>query len=367
MPRWTAHPSLAWCLVALHLVFMGVLYHVQGVQADKEALKYLGAAADLLRGDASGLLGRYALYAGYILFLVPFVAVGMPLLAVGVQMLLGVAAAFALRRMVLRAGVPASVANGAMAVLLFAHPVQQWSLSLYSEGLFIPLVVLFMEQALHPRPQGWRLVLLGACVALVRPTGLLFVVPAVVLPGHGFFGWLPVRLRWWLAAAPMAGLLFAPALPPDQLAGIVQQHVVLGFPQRPDAAYDPAVRTLAQVQAEAIRVDGAAHWAWTLVRRAVALFNPMRPWFSHTHNLMVAPLLLLYPVALRGLWRTRGSAMGRTCLAVLAWNAMLVALTYAEWGGRFLAPLLPVVVLCAALGMPARAAMADRGTKKGAP
>jgi len=361
--RPAALPWGVWGILALHLAFLSLLYLQQGIHDDKEALKYIGAAEDLLRGDTDGLLDRYRLYTGYVLFLVPFVALGVAHWAVLAQIAIGIAAAFALKRMVGRAGATALVGHLAMAAYLLAFPIQQWTLSLYSEGLFTPLVVLFLARALHPDRQGAGLIVLAIATVLTRPTGLLFVLPALLLPDRRGISRIPIRLRWGLVAATVPLMLFAPVLPQDQLAGMLQQPVVLGQPQRPEAAPDIGVRTLAHVQAEVIRTDGPMHWVRTMGGRVCSLYNPARPWFSTTHNAMVLPLLLLYPFAIVGLWSTRRSAIGRVCGAALALNTLLVALTYDEWGGRFLAPLLPVAILLASLGL----ALSHRAWRKTMP
>jgi hypothetical protein len=339
--RWFVGPSGAVLVGLAHALFLLALLAHQGVATDKEALKYLGAAHDTLHGDAHDLLARYRLYSGYVLFLLPFVAVGLPHLAVLAQAVLGLLAARALERMVRQAGGAAVAARGAMALYLLAYPVQQWTLTLYSEGLFIPLTVLFAERAL--RDTGWSpsLVLLALLVIITRPTGAFVALPLLLLRD----GSAPQR---WVALAATVLLMFlAPILPRDQLEGMAQQHVVLGFPERPDAVVDPDVRSLAGVQAAALADRGLAHWVCLVGRRIGSLYNPTRPWFSPLHNALVAPLFALYPLALVGIWRRR-QAVNRCLAVVLALNTLLVGLTYDEWGGRFLAPLIPWLLVLAA-------------------
>jgi len=51
-----------WVIVGLHLLFLlGIFLH-QGIHSDKEALKYLGCAQDVLHGDFTDLLGNYLKY-----------------------------------------------------------------------------------------------------------------------------------------------------------------------------------------------------------------------------------------------------------------------------------------------------------------
>ncbi len=341
---WLGNAHAFRLLLGLHLLLLAMLFAKHGIADDKEALKYLGAAKDMLQCDTDDLLVRYRLYSGYVFFLMPFAAVGMPELAVLMQVFLGLLAARAIERMVIHSGSEAWVGRTAAALYLLSYPVQQWVLSFYSEGLFIPLTVLFMERAFRDRLWSPSLVLLACMVLITRPTGALFVAPVLLLRcGAG-------PLRWVAIIGLALIMLFAPVLPRDQLQGMVQQHVVLGFPERPDATLSPSVRSLADIQATVLADRGPVGWTCLVGRRIGSLFNPTRPWFSIAHNALVAPLIALYPLALWGLWRDKRDTH-KTLATVLALNILLVGLTYDEWGGRFLAPLLPVVILLAAAAM----------------
>lgn len=348
--RLLASPAARWAIIALHLALLVFLYLQHGIHDDKEALKYIGAAQDLLHGDTTGLLGRYKAYAGYILFLVPFVAIGMHQLAVLAQIVLGIAAAFAVKRMVTRSGASPAMGHLAMAAYLLAPPVQQWTLSLYSEGLFIPMVVLFLEYALRPDARAWRPGLLALALLITRPTGILFVAPALLIPHNGLATWLPAPVRWCAVAALVPLMLFAPALNREQLAVVAGSHVVCGLPEQPDDAALFNGRTLAAAQAFVIERHGPVYWGGLALRRAASLLDPRRSYFSPLHNLAATGILLLYPLALMSIWRQRRSRTVHTLTACLLLNVLLVAITYDEWGGRFLAPLLPIVVVLAAIG-----------------
>ncbi|MCB0793985.1 MAG: hypothetical protein KDB88_04540, partial [Flavobacteriales bacterium] len=133
-------PRVAFLLLAaLHLFFLAYLYSVQGIHADKEALKFTGSAEALLRGDPHDLLHRYPTYGTYILFLVPFAAIGNYWLAVSAQVILGFIAAWRLKQLVLRTTGSDVWAWVATAGLLLSYLVQTWTLSLYSEPLMTSL------------------------------------------------------------------------------------------------------------------------------------------------------------------------------------------------------------------------------------
>lgn len=342
-------PRLWWILATHALLLLGI-FSIQGILADKEALKYLGCARDVLAGDLGGdLVHRYRWYATYILFLVPFVAMGMPYLAVAVQVGMGVWAAFTLRRIVLRLhGTPVQ-ADLVFALFLLAYPVQTWTLALYSESFFVSLSVLFLGEGLRTDRPWPRLLLLTLLLTFARPVGIMFVAPVLAWRVSGRSRTVTV---WATGAAVLLALLLLPVLPMDQLRVVLEGHVIGGDPAYPDAGALYHGRTLMGAQLQFMHEHGPDTWAWLVLQRTLWLFSLWRPYFSDLHNALTAPFVLLYPLAvltLAGQWKR---PFVQVLTAIILLNAAVVGLSYAEWNGRFLVPLLSVIMLLAVLSIP---------------
>jgi hypothetical protein len=335
--------------VTVHLLFLAVLYRQQGLLLDKEALKYLGAAQDLLHGDTTDLLGRYRLFATCILFLAPFVALGLPTLAVAAQVVLVLFSARALHRLALRMAVAPGIALGVTAIYLLAQPLHTWTLSAYSEGLFVPLSVLFLERALRPTAWDSYTWLLALLLFFARPTGALFIAPLLLLR---ITASLPLRtaLRSAGVFALVLAMLFLPVLNREQLQVVVGAPVVCGFPEHPELEGTYTGTNVLGAQLHLIDAHGLRYWAGLLARRTASLLIPLRSYFSPVHNALNLPFVLLLPFALWGALRTSTDA-ARGITLILLLNILLVALTYDEWAGRFLAPLLPGVLVLAGVGL----------------
>ncbi|MEZ4757121.1 MAG: hypothetical protein R2817_09860 [Flavobacteriales bacterium] len=329
--------------VTVHLLFLAVLYRQQGLLFDKEALKYLGAAQDLLHGDTTDLLGRYRLFATYILFLTPFVALGLPTLAVATQVVLVLFSARALHRLALRMAVAPGVALGVTAIYLLAQPLHTWTLSAYSEGLFVPLSVLFLERALRPTAWDRCTWLLALLLLFARPTGALFIAPLLLLR---ITASLPERtvLRSTGVIALVLAMLFLPVLNREQLQVVVGAPVVCGFPEHPELEGTYTGTNVFGAQLHLIDAHGLSYWVGLLTRRTASLLIPLRPYFSPVHNALNLPFVLLLPLVLWGALRTSTDTM-RSIALILLLNILLVALTYDEWAGRFFAPLLPLLLV----------------------
>jgi hypothetical protein len=83
----------------------------------------------------------------------------------------------------------------------------------------------------------------------------------------------------------------------------------------------------------------------TLMAARVAVhFAHVRPYFSAAHNAFVVVWLApVYVLAAWGFWRWRRHPLSLWCLAVIATQTAIVALTHADWDGRYLAHVLPLM------------------------
>ena len=87
-------------------------------------------------------------------------------------------------------------------------------------------------------------------------------------------------------------------------------------------------------------------------------FVHARPYYSMSHNLLVVVWLMpVYLLAIAGLWATRSSALTRWICIAIAAQLVVVALTHADWDGRYLSHMMPLIyafAACAAAPMAAR-------------
>jgi hypothetical protein len=350
--NWLASPRARWGIVGLHLMFLVGIYWHQGIHTDKEALKYLGCAQDILQGDLTDILGNYLKYGAYILFLLPFVALGVPELAVFAQIALGILGALALSRIVVRITGNALAGNLAMALLLLCYPVQQWTLALYTESFFTSMAILFVERITRAqRPDVWTIAL-AVITVFARPVGMLFVGPALVWKTTGSDApkWLK-GLRWPGYATVLIVAISLPGIRAPQLEPIVDAHTIAGIAEDPGALAEFEGSSILAAQVFLLQRHGVVDWLWIAVRRIASLYTLPRGYFSTVHNMLVGGWMLLYPLAIWRLWSWRKHPQVRLIVAMLLLHALLIGLTHDEWSGRFVVPLLPWVILLALLPM----------------
>lgn len=86
--------------------------------------------------------------------------------------------------------------------------------------------------------------------------------------------------------------------------------------------------------------------------RLLAHAGHVRPYYSTAHNLMIAAWLLpLYAAAIAGAWIARRQPLLWWCALALATQSLVVALTHADWDGRYLGHVMPLVYPFSALGL----------------
>ncbi|MCB0769550.1 MAG: hypothetical protein KDC00_04000 [Flavobacteriales bacterium] len=345
-----SHPSARWVIAVLHLLFLTALFSRNGILEDKEALKYVGCAQEVLRGDLTDLSGNYLKYASYVVFLIPFVAIGSPEPAVLAQIVLGILAAWALAQWTRRLTGSQGAGTMAMTVLLLSYPIQQWALALYTEYFFTSILLLFLERiSRHGRPDKWSYLL--ALIALTaRPVGLLFVFPAFIwklLVNDGARHWKG-SLTLGSAAVLLLAILL-PGIEHPQLAPIAEGHVVAGIPTNNGPTTEFEGSNIASAQVHLLRNMPFSDWLGLTMERMTSFFTLHRPWYSNAHNMLIAPLYALYPLALFAVFRR--TDRDRDLLIQISFTyAVFIGLTHDEWSGRFLVPLLPTIILLAVLG-----------------
>lgn len=330
------------------LLYAGVLlwiFKADGIHLDKEAVKYLGCAERLTEGNFGCITGPYKGFGAFILFLVPFVATGLPLAGILAQAALSFYAAFSLGRSVKLIGGNEMTAKVAVLVFLAMIPVQQWVLALYSESFFTSMVILLTEHTLKKEKAKPIFYLLAAVVLFARPVGILFAGPALVWK---LLKSKPVTVQVTAFAAVLLIAVSLPGIPRPQLIPIVEAHVICGFPEDPGAAEGFSGSSILDAQRFLLERNGAGFTTALFFRRAGSLFVFTRPYFSDRHNLLYAPFYLLYPLAILGLFKIRRKAAVVFLMAVVLLNVALIGLTHDEWNSRFLVPLWPFILLMAA-------------------
>ncbi len=337
-----------------------------GVRIGEDSGIYVDGAALLNAGQS--LTARQPSYAGYISFVSVFDRLGLGLQGVVAGQVL--AATVAAAMMFFVASTIGGARAGVAALLLLAVDVEtnRWHAYVLSDSLFtsaLAVVTWLAYRAAVSRRAGHYAVATVAMIAasLIRPEGW-FLVPAAVAY------WL-VRLPLSVAqrSATVAVLVAACAamvsLVAPRLGGNVQAVGPSEMLRQGQTIWDfdgwrvtmppgPAPRPDASSAVNAI--DYAISHPFSTIKlmatRVVVHFAHVRPFFSTAHNLVVALWLLpVYACAAIGVAAAIREPLTVWCATVLATQTLVVALTHADWDGRYLAHVMFLIYPFAALGL----------------
>jgi 4-amino-4-deoxy-L-arabinose transferase-like glycosyltransferase len=252
----------------------------------------------------------------------------------------------------------------AAAILLLNPDLIRWHAFILTDSLYISSVIIAswaMNWALLHGKVGYGLAIgILALAAFLRPNGWILVF----LAGCYWFFSLTTRLRVRVAGISLAGiafvagcffvLVFHPGLltnSPDTM--LRRGEVIWGF---------PASRL--SMPSETDTDDGGLSGAIGYVLRhplastklaAVRVFTEMahtRPFYSRAHNLFCLIFLVpVYVLAVSGFLRRCRQPLAWLLMVVIVSHLLVQAVNYADWDGRFLLYVLPLIGVLAACGL----------------
>lgn len=351
-------------VAAASLLFNGAVLLSQGIRIGGDTPDYVKAAEHLLRGEVAGR--RATSHFAFTALLALSMATGLSFPALIALHLaasaLAAAALYEMGRFLYGAGAGAVAAG----LFILNLDIARWLPYVLTESLYISFVILASYSVWRAGAgrMVWRflapLALLVA--ALLRPNGWLLVPIAVI-----YWTWLHARQRAWRrmrtlgAVAAIVSLSIATtfwlATSSGQSDAIEADRwlrtgrVIWGYegwhlPMPPD----PSTERGLSAGARYATTHPVASARLAIVRMAVEL-AAARPYYSRMHNLVVlAAYIPLYFFALWGIGKSRAPLAGMLAAVVLT-HLLLVGLTFADYDGRFVLYVMPLISVLAAGGI----------------
>lgn len=346
-------------VAALTLLIGALVAALSGVRMGGDSVRYLLAWDVILSGSWPG---KSASYPGYVVTVAVLRVFG-PWAVVAVQIAAAGLASLALFDLATRLY---DRRAGLIAGVLFAInlKIASWHAYILTDSLYISSLVLTVWAVERARVEGTVGRYLAAATltlytASLRPTGWLVVVIVV-----GYLVWhLPMRRK---ARALAAGAAVASAIAVVAVMPAVGGAVDAESPTRmlyegrvqwapPEARMTmpgPNDETDVSLGAGlAYVLDYPSSTAELAVRRVIRSLISIRPYFSAVHNLAIVLYLLpVYLMALVGLRLALLRSLGLLMASVFAVHMIVVAGTFADYDGRFLLHVLPIVLAMAGVG-----------------
>jgi hypothetical protein len=249
------------------------------------------------------------------------------------------------------------------ALLILCYiPIQQWNTCLLTESIFISLILLFIwAYSIEKTSHRWlMLILICMLAATVRPNGGILFITC-----FGVYGIqsllqdkkLPVFLYIGIALVFLILHFYTDTFYHFLLDSFNKGEIICGYDH-----WSSPHKTHIQNNSPSGSITKILHLISSnplkstqlFVGRFVALWIDIRTYYSFSHNLFIGIYLLIaYATAIMGFIQYRNVFTELVLITLLycGMNSVLVMVTYADWDGRFLAPLLPVIFIWSGLGI----------------
>lgn len=335
-----------------------------GVRFGGDSPLYLDGASRLL--DGRPLIDREPSYIGYVLLVAAAQAIGVGTLGVVMlQVALGALAAAAVYAM---GTAMAGRFAGALAAATYGldADTNRWHQFVLADSVYLSLFTIGVWLTHRAAARAHAGPLFSAAAVLiaagfVRPEGW-FILPAaavyVIVMRSRSTAQRAAGVAALIAAATCFVLIVAPAL-----RGNLQAVGPAEMLQRGQTIweFDGWRVAMPPNEAESTGQAGAAigyalrHPVSTIKlmsARVAVHFAHVRPFYSTAHNVVIAAWLVpVYAAALIAIWRLGFTPVMSWLVVAIGTQTLVVALTHAEWDGRYLAHVLPLIYPIAGAGV----------------
>jgi hypothetical protein len=240
-------------------------------------------------------------------------------------------------------------------------PLQQWNTCLLTESMFISLVLLFVwALSIENNSRKWiTLIFISLIATRLRPNGGILLLSTCAI-----YSVQQIKLdkkSLLLFSIGIIIILFVLQNDTDMFyqflldsfnkGEIICGHADASIPttyitnDSSNGSITKILHLIMQYPSKSMQL---------YIGRLIALWSDLRTYYSLTHNLFIGYYILFaYSMAIIGCIQYRNIYTELLWATVLycGLNTLLVMITYADWDGRFLAPLLPMIFIWSGLGI----------------
>gem|GEM_PF-370473 len=347
------------------LVMQTILLSVFGIVTVREAIKYYDEAKYLLQqGHFSE--PKYLLYSGYIFLHIIFIKLNCETAGVFItQILANLLSLYLFFKLAFIISKDIVIAFIAGLLLAICYPWQYWAVNLFTESFFCSLIIIFTYVLFNPQMRSKAWLIITVCLFLLllisRPTGILFIPVMCCL-----FMYKLIRSKRITVAITISAI------------GLTVFIVVLEYAMKGGSSYDfmkPLVENnvicdipeFVSPQHSTVSVLGnSLESIWIYIKQNTLQFLKLaglkflsywgmtRTYYDAKHNLGLMcffyPLYFLAIIGLRRLW-SMNKYLLIYIVGLLIIFTLSVMFTCDDWNNRFIMPVLPFVLLLAAIGV----------------
>lgn len=345
-------------LFFLYLLFVAAILSRQGIIDDLEAIKYTEAAEAMSKGDFLYSLEHYSGFFFYILFLLPATLIGKVQLALIPQIILSMVTANCIFNLIKKELNNIGLALVGMCLFLFNFFIQLWTIALFAESFFISVSTIFLTQ-IFVRDKSSMSILIILILSLIvmfsRPQGVLFIVPSLIFfaKRHSFIKKVGgIALLILVLSAVFYYILHHKVNCEHVYRPIAESDIICGFSQTKEVLTTSETCNILNAHRCLIKEYGWFHEMKLFGNKVVSLFTFTRPYYSKSHNLIIGLNYIILALSMIPLLKLlKRKKIKPLFYIIILLNTLLIGITYNEWHGRYLAVLMPMLIILATRGL----------------
>jgi hypothetical protein len=349
-------------VVSLWIAVQVLLYIKNGIVTNLEAEKYILRANNLIENGSYDL--SYICYSTFIIFLALVFKLGIGYKGVVLfQLILNGFATIKIFQITKAISGEKIVAFFASLFFILCYQIQVWNFHLYTDSFFLSIVILFFDALINSNLTKWsnriKFATLLLLLLFARPTGILFLVPFIV--------YVIIKNRNTIFKINNYKIIFYSSL---LLIFIFSGSIYLNKSQ---LMYNglfqafPSNKIICGVESgleNFISLKNNPHGTFQYLSHNITLFikvsylklvsfyGMVRPFFSSTHNLILMSFYPIYLLSIIGICtKFKFKEDKYFIITTLMVFSGLVIITCVNWHSRFILPILPFIIILAAIGL----------------
>lgn len=348
-------------LISCWFLVNGFIFYMLGIKYAIDTTRFDAEAEMWLHGQFEPSYRLW--YSGYIAFLVICKSIFHSIYAsIAIQYILSLISTIFFYQGLVKLIKKEQPALYATLLVVFFTRIQLWNTCLLTESIFISLILLFVW-AFSIEKKSFRLfwmISIAVLAATVRPNGGIILLTCCgvyaiqsiqqkkKLPVFFTIGAVIVLLIMHFYTETFYLFLLDSFNKGEIICGYsywVSSHETYIINNPADGSLTKIIHLISLDPIKSVQL---------FLSRFFVLWADMRPYYKTGHNVYLGMYLFMaYTTAIIGFiqYRKEFSTLALGTLFYCGMNSALVMITYADWDGRFLAPLLPVVFVWSGLGI----------------
>lgn len=349
-----------WILINTAIyIYTGAKYAIDTTRFDDEASAWLNGHIEL---------SYHFWYTGYILILaLSKLFSGSIFYSIPFQCIISLIASIFFFHGLQRIFKKTSVAFFSTLALILYFPVQIWNMYLLTESIYISMILFFIwAYSFSNKAKKWKYMIIVAFISsLIRPNGGLLIITILIAYLYELWKTDKQKAKQRILFALTISIPCIMALL-NYTTDVYLQFIVQSFKNGEIiCGYSGWTIPIKYNSNEFIHNNSILaiiklisgypiEYLQLSCYRFIALWTDIRPYYSIHHNIYILLCMgLFYAFALIGIRKYKKEYSGLFILTIsyAGLNSLLVMTSYADWDGRFLAPLLPVIFIWTGLGI----------------